>query len=203
MTVADDSSQRIFKKTIKHSYLSFQKFLAGIYLRAFQKNIFFESAPLFSGEIWPKFNIDSHARCVIGKDCHFLNNRIQTVIDVGVPNAYLEIGDSSFINEGVTIFATVRVVIGSHAKIANRVTIYDNAIHEITPNERKTLSIDIGSNVWICTGATILPGVKIGNHSIVGTGAIVTKDVPEKCIVAGVPAKVVRTFECPDDWVRK
>lgn len=191
------------KPFLKELYLSYRKFLAGTYLKVFQKNVVFESAPLFAGKHFPKFQIDPQAQCKIGKDCRFLNSTIPTTIDVGVPHGYLEIGDSSFVNENVKICATVKVIIGSHAKIADGVIISDNAIHEITPNERRELGIHIGSNVWICSRATILPGVTIGNHSVIATGAIVTKDVAEKCIVAGIPAKVVRTFECPDDWVRK
>jgi acetyltransferase-like isoleucine patch superfamily enzyme len=191
------------KPLLKQNYLSFRRLLAGSYLKIFQRNVAFKSAPLFTGRLFPNFQIDPQARCIIGDNCHFLNNYIPTILDVGVPNAYLEIGESSFINEGVKICATVEVIIGSYAKIADGVIISDNAIHEITPNQRKTLGIHIGSNVWICSRATILPGITIGDHSIVATGAIVTKDVPEKCIVAGIPAKVVRTFECPDDWVRK
>ena len=50
----------------------------------------------------------------------------------------------------------------------------------------------IGDDVWIGTNVIILPGVNIGNHSIIGAGAVVTKDVPDYAIVGGVPAKVIR-----------
>ena len=52
--------------------------------------------------------------------------------------------------------------------------------------------IEIGNKVWIATGAMILPGVKIGDGAIVAAGAVVTKDVPERCMVAGIPAKVIK-----------
>lgn len=52
--------------------------------------------------------------------------------------------------------------------------------------------IRIGNKVWIATGAMILPGLKIGDGAIVAAGAIVTKDVPERCMVAGVPARVIK-----------
>lgn len=55
--------------------------------------------------------------------------------------------------------------------------------------------ISIGDNVFIGYNATVLPGVKIGNNSIIGAGAVVTKDVPENSIVAGVPAKVIKSTE--------
>ena len=49
--------------------------------------------------------------------------------------------------------------------------------------------------MWIGSGATILPGVTIGDRAVVAAGAVVTKDVPEGTVVAGVPAKVVKTIE--------
>ena len=52
----------------------------------------------------------------------------------------------------------------------------------------------IGDNVWIGTGAIILPGVKIGNSTIIGAGSVVTKSMPENSIVAGNPAKIIRNI---------
>lgn len=50
----------------------------------------------------------------------------------------------------------------------------------------------IGNKVWIATNALVLPGVNVGDGAIVAAGAVVTKDVPAKCMVAGVPARVVK-----------
>lgn len=55
--------------------------------------------------------------------------------------------------------------------------------------------IQIGNNVYIGTGAYVLPGVTIGNNVVVGAGAIVTKDIPDNVVVAGTPARVIRTIE--------
>jgi len=52
--------------------------------------------------------------------------------------------------------------------------------------------VTIGKNVWICTNATICPGVTIGENSVVAAGAVVTGDVPENVIVGGNPAKIIR-----------
>ena len=52
----------------------------------------------------------------------------------------------------------------------------------------------LGCNVWLGMGAIILPGVTIGDHAIVGAGAVVTKDVPEKTVVVGNPARVLQTL---------
>lgn len=55
--------------------------------------------------------------------------------------------------------------------------------------------IVVGHGVWIGAGAVILPGVTIGEHAVVGAGAIVTKDVPAGVIVAGNPARIVRSIK--------
>ena len=55
--------------------------------------------------------------------------------------------------------------------------------------------VTIGKNVWICTNATICPGVTIGENSVVAAGAVVTKDVPENVIVGGNPAKFIKNIE--------
>jgi maltose O-acetyltransferase len=55
--------------------------------------------------------------------------------------------------------------------------------------------VTIGNDVWIGGNCTILPGVTIGNNVVVAAGAVVTKDVPDNCLVAGVPAKVIRKLD--------
>ena len=53
----------------------------------------------------------------------------------------------------------------------------------------------VGKDVWIGGNATILPGITIGNNVVVAAGAVVTKDVPDNCLVGGVPAKVIKNIE--------
>jgi acetyltransferase-like isoleucine patch superfamily enzyme len=67
--------------------------------------------------------------------------------------------------------------------------------HPTDPTQRKSLilqPIHIKNNAWIGAGATILPGVTIGENSIVAAGAVVNKDVPANTIVGGVPAKIIK-----------
>ena len=52
----------------------------------------------------------------------------------------------------------------------------------------------IGDDVWIGANAVILPGVTIGSHCVVAAGAVVTKDVPDNCVVGGVPTKVIKSL---------
>ena len=90
-------------------------------------------------------------------------------------------------------------VIGANVMMAPRVTIL-SASHEfsdvtcpmIEQGAAKRRPITVGNDVWIGTQVTILPGVKVGNHSIIGASSVVTKDVPEYAIVAGNPARVLR-----------
>lgn len=69
--------------------------------------------------------------------------------------------------------------------------------HPIDPTDHKTVlpsPIVIKRNAWIGAGATILPGVIVGENSVVAAGAVVSRDVPPNTVVAGIPAKVVKTI---------
>lgn len=102
--------------------------------------------------------------------------------------------DGGFINEGVTITCASEIRIGKNANIARDVVIRDYDGHYIEDLKyRTTKPIHIGDNVWIGYRAMILKGVTIGEGSIVAANSVVTKDVPSHCIVAGNPAKVIRT----------
>jgi acetyltransferase-like isoleucine patch superfamily enzyme len=57
--------------------------------------------------------------------------------------------------------------------------------------------VRVGNNVWIGYGACILRGVSVGDNAIIGTSAVVTRDVPANAVVAGIPAKVIRMREAP------
>jgi acetyltransferase-like isoleucine patch superfamily enzyme len=58
--------------------------------------------------------------------------------------------------------------------------------------------VDVGSNVWVGYGACILRGVRVGDNSVIGTNAVVTKDVPANAVVGGVPARILRMREAPE-----
>ena len=58
-----------------------------------------------------------------------------------------------------------------------------------------THPVTIGNNVWICTGAIVLPGVTIGDNSVIGAGSVVTKDIPANSLAVGNPCRVIRTLE--------
>lgn len=100
---------------------------------------------------------------------------------------------SGFINDDSTLDCFNRIEIGENCRISKKVVIRDSNSHTIVRDGYvKSAPIIIGDNVWIGIGAIILSGVHIGNGSVVAAGAVVTKDVPERCLVGGVPAIVLR-----------
>lgn len=118
--------------------------------------------------------------------------------------AHLEIGDHSHLNSGVCLHASQRIVLGPRCLLAEWVMISDFAFHEIAPDEAPALApVVIGANVWLGVRTIVLPGVTIGDHTVVGAGSIVSRSLPARCVAAGAPARVLRTFDCPDHWRRR
>ncbi len=108
--------------------------------------------------------------------------------------ADLKIGPRSFINDCSTVTCFEHLSIGSGCSISWNTNILDTNVHELVvmgaPRPRSQ-RVTIGDNVWIGTGAVILPGVTIGDGAIVGAGSVVTSDVPSEAVVAGNPARVI------------
>jgi len=116
----------------------------------------------------------------------------------------VEIGAKTVLGQECTISAYERVRIGEQCVIADRAMFidFDHGVVEVERPIRLqgiyTRPVEVGSNVWIGYGACILRGVHVGDNAIVGTNAVVTKDVPANAVVAGVPARVVRMREAPE-----
>lgn len=101
--------------------------------------------------------------------------------------------EDAYMNYGSVIVCKNRIEIGKHCLIGERVKISDSNNHRINYDGYKVSApIIIGEHVWICNDSTILCGVTIGDGAVVAAGSVVTKDVPAKCVVAGVPARVIR-----------
>lgn len=113
--------------------------------------------------------------------------------------ACLSIG-SMFINKGGMIECACHISIGHDCIIGRDVLIRDSDGHVVDNNpDKMTIPVIIEDHVWIGSKAMILKGVHIGKGAIVAAGAVVTRDVPAGCLVAGVPAKVIRenvTWKC-------
>lgn len=115
----------------------------------------------------------------------------------------LIVGDNVYVNQGVNIAVSERVEIGSHTLVGDFVCIYDTNFHEVDENEPvKRAPVIIGRNVWLGRGVIILPGVTIGDHSVIAAGSVVSRSVPEKTLAGGNPASVIRSVNCSDDYIR-
>lgn len=110
---------------------------------------------------------------------------------------HTRIGKNVFINHGCSFLDLGGITIEDDVLIGPKVSIITEN-HPIDPTLRKSLvlnGITIKKNAWIGAGAIILPGVTVGINAIVAAGAVVNKDVPDNCIVGGVPAKFIRSIE--------
>jgi acetyltransferase-like isoleucine patch superfamily enzyme len=110
----------------------------------------------------------------------------------------LVIGSDVFFNRGCHIVVLRQVSIGSHCLFGESVSIHDeNHCLAIAgaPRSRLPLTaapVRIGDNVWIGAKCTITAGVTIGDDSVIGANSVVTRDIPARCLAAGVPARVIR-----------
>lgn len=92
------------------------------------------------------------------------------------------------------------ITLGNHVHITSGVQFITHdggtlILRHLTPDLELTGPITVGDYVYIGTNAMILPNVKIGNNCIIAAGSIVTKDIPDGSVVAGVPARVIKTIE--------
>lgn len=158
---------------------------------------------------WPFVFRYPHASITIGENVTinstFFSNLIglyQRTIIVARDNGEIYIGDRVGIS-GATIYAREKIQIGDDTLIGANTKILDNDFHPINSNKRKqgdlknlpTSSVRIGDNVFIGCNCIILKGTCIGNNSVVGAGSIVHGNFPDNVIIAGNPAKIIRTIE--------
>jgi len=111
----------------------------------------------------------------------------------------IHVGDNFFANFNCVILYVAEVRIGDNCMLAPQVGIY-TATHPLDPKERRSgreyaKPITIGDNCWIGGLAVINPGTTLGNNVVVASGAVVTKSFGDNVVVAGSPARVIRTIE--------
>lgn len=108
----------------------------------------------------------------------------------------LKIGENVFINAACEFQDQGGITIGDGSLIGPQ-TVLATLNHDLDPDNRQSMvprPIHIGRSVWLGGHVTVLPGVTIGDGAVVGAGAVVTRDVPPRTVVAGVPAKTIRTI---------
>lgn len=144
------------------------------------------------------FEIGRGARVVLGRW-----SWIGHGCKIRVHEGELRIGAKTVLGQECTISAFQRVEIGRECILADRVMLIDFD-HGVVNVERPVRlqgiykrDVRVGHNVWIGYGACVLRGVEVGDNAILGTSAVVTRDVPENAVVAGAPARVIRMREAP------
>ena len=128
----------------------------------------------------------------IGEGCY-----IEPPLRANWGGHFVHLGDRVYSNFNLTLVDDTHIYIGSYTMIGPNVVIAV-ACHPQEPElRRKNLQYNkpvvIGENVWIGSGAIILPGVTIGDNTIIGAGSVVTKDIPANVVAVGNPCRVIRT----------
>jgi maltose O-acetyltransferase len=108
----------------------------------------------------------------------------------------VSIGDGTFVNVDAVMLDVAPITIGAACQLASRVQLL-TATHPVDPGPRRIgwesgEPITIADNVWLGGGVIVCPGVSIGEDTVVGAGAVVTRDLPAGVVAAGVPARVRR-----------
>ncbi|PTL54817.1 acyltransferase [Paraconexibacter algicola] len=148
---------------------------------------------------WPLFWIDHGALIQIGPHGRLEIGRgvvIHPDVTLHV-HGHLRLADNVILGRGVYLDASERIEVGEASGLAEWASVHDGqhrAGLDDTPFLQRpwdSAPVVIGRNVWVGAKATIQAGVTIGDHSVVGSNAVVTRDVPAATIVAGVPAKPI------------
>lgn len=110
---------------------------------------------------------------------------------------FLHLGSHVYINHGLSLVDDTHIHIGDCTKLGPNVTLA-TAGHPILPELRGehamqyNLPIRIGRNCWLGANVCVLPGVSIGDNSVIGAGSVVTRDIPANVVAAGVPCRILR-----------
>jgi acetyltransferase-like isoleucine patch superfamily enzyme len=110
---------------------------------------------------------------------------------------HTQIGKNVFINFDCVFLDLGGITIEDNVLLAPKVSLLTES-HPLDPAQRQSLipkPILIKKNAWIGTSATILPGVTIGENAVVAAGSVVTKDVPDNVVVAGIPATFIKKIK--------
>lgn len=128
----------------------------------------------------------------IGDDC-LIQDRVY--FRAGL-DGHIHIGDGAAVNSYVQLYGHGGIDIGDNAQVGPN-TVITTTGHDYLSSDLDSnyAGIKIGNRAWIGANCTILPGITIGDHAVIGAGAVVAKDIPPNCVALGVPARVIRHFE--------
>lgn len=127
----------------------------------------------------------------IGEGCY-----IEPPLFANWGGRHVHFGEGIYANFGLTLVDDTHIYVGDKTMFGPNVTVA-TAAHPVLPELREkalqfNLPIHIGKNCWIGAGVIILPGVSIGDNSVIGAGSVVTKDLPPNCVAVGNPCRVLR-----------
>ena len=127
----------------------------------------------------------------IGEDCY-----IEPPLHSNWGGKHVHFGKNVYANFGLTLVDDTHIYVGDYTMFAPHVTLA-TAGHPILPELREkayqfNAPIHIGRNCWLGAGVIVLPGITIGDNSVIGAGSVVTKDIPANVVAYGNPCKVVR-----------
>ena len=133
----------------------------------------------------------------VGENCY-----IEPPFHANFGGAHVHLGRNVYMNFGVTMVDDTHIYVGAYTMFGPRVTVAP-AGHPILPELREeayqyNMPVHIGRNCWIGAGAVILPGVSIGDNTVVGAGSMVNKDLPANVVAVGNPCKVLREIDGRD-----
>jgi len=131
---------------------------------------------------------------VVGDDFRIWSGHRQTLLTGW---GRLRIGDRCFVNVGTVLVCVKEIVLGDDVALATEVHVMDSNSHGIEGRAHVEAPVRIGDGTWVGARAMVLPGVTIGRRVLVAAGAVVTRDVPDDVLVAGNPARVVRSLTYP------
>ena len=164
-----------FKFVGNNTFFRYKQTLQGQKYICFGDNCFIDRSCIITA--WNSYNCDKFNPCIkIGNNCRFGEfNHITAINNI-------------IIGDGLLTGRWVTITDNSHGKS----NINDLQLEPSKRNVYSKGAVIIGNNVWIGDKATILPGVKIGDGVIVGANTVVTKDIPNYCIVVGNPSKIIK-----------
>ncbi|MGH9189522.1 MAG: acyltransferase [Acidimicrobiales bacterium] len=156
--------------------------------------------------IEPPLRVYGERRIIIGAAVHIGASSWLQVLGGEGPSA-IEIGDGSSLGARCTISAVEHVSIGRSVLLASNVYVSDHS-HDVAdpsrPISRQGVTdvrpVAIGDGAWLGQNTVVTPGVRIGRGAVVGANSVVTRDVPDRCVAVGAPARVVRQLLEGEGW---
>lgn len=146
--------------------------------------------------------ISNRGQIILGNAVH-LRSVAQPVRLETAPTGRISMGNGVLVNNGAHIWSAASVMIGEGSLIGDQCSISDSDFHSVHEGRAaKVAPIHIGKNVWIGRSAIILPGVTIGDHSVVAAGSVVSKTIPPRQLWGGNPAAFLRHVEASEEFRR-